>query len=57
MHQLNLFPSPAAPPKRLPDDAQNDARNLLSDLLVTVMTARLSKQKLHEEKQEGQSDD
>jgi len=57
MHQLNLFPPSAAPPKRLSGDARNVARNLLSDLLVAVMTARSSKQKLHDEKQEGQSDD
>lgn len=57
MQQFNLFPPPAAPPKPLPKDAQDDARNLLSDLLVAVMTARASNQQLHEEKQEGESGD
>jgi len=57
MQQLNLFVPPAAPPKPLPDEAQNDMRNLLSNLLVAVMTARPPKQGLQEEKQEGQSDD
>lgn len=57
MQQLNLFVSPATPPKPLPAEAQNNMRNLLSNLLVAVMTARPSKQGLREEEQEGQSDD
>ena len=57
MQQLNLFPPLAVPSKPLPDDAQNDARNLLSDLLVAVLTAGSLNQHLHEEKQEKTSDE
>jgi len=57
MQQLSLFPPPAAPPKPLPDDARNEARNLVSDLLVAVMTAGLSNQRLCEEEHEDKSDE
>ena len=57
MQQLDLFPPPAAPAKPLPDDARGNARNLLSDLLVAVMTATPLNQKLLEEKREDASDE
>lgn len=57
MQQLDLFPPLAVPSKPLPDNAQNDARNLVSDLLVAVLTGGSLNQRLHEEKQEEKSDE
>lgn len=57
MQQLDLFPPPAAPAKPLPDDARDNARSLLSDLLVVVMTATLLNQKLLEDKREDERDE
>ena len=57
MQQLFLFPPPAAPSKPLPDDVRDNARSLLSDLLVAVMTATPLNQKLLEDKREDACDE
>ncbi len=57
MQQFDLFPPPAAPANPLPDDVRDNARSLLSDLQVAVMTATPLNQKLLEDKREDECDE
>ena len=49
MNQLRLFLPPAAPKQPLPKRAQKEARDLMAELLIAVITAGAKQQQAQEE--------
>jgi hypothetical protein len=49
MNQLRLFQPPAAPKQSLPDKARREARDLLIELLMAMLTTSAERQQSQEE--------